>query len=89
MNNYAFTKGDENAAGGGTVAAPMHGNLLKIFVSAGDEVKQGQPLVVMEAMKMEHQLKAQIDGKVHAIHAVVGNQVAAGSVLIEITELAN
>ena len=83
-NQLAFTKGDEEAGGSGAVTAPMHGNMLEIMVAVGERVEPGQGLAIMEAMKMEHRLKAQIAGEVVAIHATAGSQVAAGAVVLEI-----
>ena len=83
-NQLAFTKGDESAGGSGTVLAPMHGNLLAITVAVGDSVEAGQDVAVMEAMKMEHRLSAQVAGEVVAIHAAEGDQIATGSVVLEI-----
>ena len=83
-NQLAFTKGEEEEGGSGTVTAPMHGNVLEIMVAVGDRVEQGQDLAVMEAMKMEHRLSAQVAGEVVSIHVSVGEQVAAGVVVLEI-----
>jgi len=85
-NQLAFTRGDEEAAGSGTVTAPMHGNVLDIMVDVGDRVEPGRELAVMEAMKMEHRLCAEVEGEVSAIHATVGQQLAAGTVVLEISE---
>jgi geranyl-CoA carboxylase alpha subunit len=84
-NQLAFTKGDEEEGGSGTITAPMHGNVLEIMVVVGDRVEPGQDLAVMEAMKMEHRLSAQVAGEVAAVHISVGEQVAAGVVVLEIT----
>ncbi len=83
-NELAFTRGDESSAGSGSVAAPMHGNVLQVMVAVGDQVEVGQELAVMEAMKMEHRLVAAIDGEVSGVFAAAGDQVAAGAVLLEI-----
>ena len=48
----------------GSLTAPMPGNVLRVLVAAGDAVVAGQPLVVVEAMKMEHQINAPADGVV-------------------------
>ncbi len=85
-NALAFTKGDEDAEAGGAVVAPMHGNVLEVLVSVGDQVEEGQRLAVMEAMKMEHQLFAGIAGKVTAVNVKAGDQVASGAVFIDIEE---
>jgi geranyl-CoA carboxylase alpha subunit len=82
----ATDAGVGGAAGSGTVHAPMHGNLLSLAVAEGDEVAEGQLLAVMEAMKMEHRLLAEIAGKVVSLHVAVGQQVAAGAVLLEIAD---
>ena len=86
-NELAFTKGDEGAEGSGTVTAPMHGNVLELMVAVGDAVEIGDDLAVMEAMKMEHRLTAAVAGEITAVHAVVGEQVAAGAVVLEIAEI--
>jgi 3-methylcrotonyl-CoA carboxylase alpha subunit len=63
----------------------MPGKVVKVFVVAGDAVTAGQPLVVVEAMKMETTLSAEIDGTVKAVNANAGDTVDAGAVLVEIT----
>ena len=83
-NQLFFTKGDTDAEGSGSVQAPMHGSLLSLSVSVGQQVEEGQLLAVMEAMKMEHRLLAQVAGEVTAVYATVGEQVSAGSVILEI-----
>jgi len=75
----------KGVAGGGSVTAPMHGNLLRLLVKEGDRVGAGDELAVVEAMKMEHRLQAAVAGTVGAVHARAGDQVAAGALLIEIT----
>ncbi|WP_298442138.1 acetyl-CoA carboxylase biotin carboxylase subunit [uncultured Ferrimonas sp.] len=67
-----------------TLLAPMHGTLLALMVAEGDSIRAGQTLAVMEAMKMEHSIKAAIDGTVAQVHAKPNQQLAAGSVLIEL-----
>jgi 3-methylcrotonyl-CoA carboxylase alpha subunit len=64
--------------------SPMPGKVLKVMVSAGDEVKNGQPLVIVEAMKMEFTVKAPHDGKVEKVRYTVGDQVAVGDILVEL-----
>lgn len=75
---------DAEAAGGGQVAAPMHGMILEFRVAVGDTVSRGQSLLVLEAMKMQHEVQADIDGQIQAIHFAAGDQVAADEVLLEI-----
>ena len=60
----------------GEILAPMHGKVLSIDVKAGDRVKKGQVLAVIEAMKMEHALIAPMDGEVAEISVAIGDQVS-------------
>ncbi len=83
-NSIAFAASAEEAAGGGRVVAPMHGSLLEVFVKPGDEVEVGTRLAVLEAMKMQHDILAEIDGTVQEVTAVAGTQVAADELLVEI-----
>jgi len=71
-----FPEVDAEASRGG-LRAPMTGKVQRILVAAGDEVSAGQPLVVLEAMKMEHTLEASTDGVVAEVLAVVGEVVDA------------
>jgi 3-methylcrotonyl-CoA carboxylase alpha subunit len=66
--------------------APMPGVVLKILAKPGDVVKKGAPLVVLEAMKMEHQILAPFDGTVSAVKCVEGEMVQPGVELVEITK---
>ena len=65
-NLLATPKQAVDAASGGHVRAPMHGKLLRLSVAAGDDVRPGQALAVIEAMKMEHEIEAAIAGRVAA-----------------------
>ncbi|MDG1782198.1 MAG: biotin carboxylase N-terminal domain-containing protein [Porticoccaceae bacterium] len=76
----------DDAEGGGRVIAPMHGLLLEVMVSPGDNVVKGQTLAVLEAMKMHYEILAELDGTVEEVSAVAGSQVAVDDVLIEIKE---
>jgi acetyl/propionyl-CoA carboxylase alpha subunit len=69
-----------------SMAAPMPGLVLKISVAPGDEVHKGDPLVVLEAMKMEHQIVAARDGRVAAVHCSVGELVQPGFDLVTLEE---
>jgi biotin carboxyl carrier protein len=69
------------AASDGSLRAPMPGKIVATPVKAGDAVTRGQPVVVLEAMKMEHALVAPFDGKVGEISVNVGDQVSADTVL--------
>lgn len=85
-NAFAVTLSAEDMAGAGAVIAPMHGALLEIFVRRGDAVIKGTRLAILEAMKMQHEILAEIDGTVTAIHVEAGTQIAADTVMIEIEE---
>ena len=65
-----------------TVSAPMPGKVVKVFVKAGDEVKEGQGLVVIEAMKMENELRAPHDATVAVLHVSEGAAVENGAKLV-------
>jgi 3-methylcrotonyl-CoA carboxylase alpha subunit len=69
-------------AGGGTLAAPMPGKIVAVMVKPGQKVDKGTPLVVLEAMKMEHTITAPADGVVKEIHYAPGEQVLEGAELI-------
>ncbi len=64
--------------------APMHGRVTEIRVAAGEPVRAGDVVAVVEAMKMEHQLRSPRAGTVLAVHASVGDQVAARQRLVEL-----
>ncbi len=70
-------------AGAGPVA-PMPGKVFKLLVSPGDMVERGQTLVVLEAMKMEHPIKADKDGKVRKLACKEGDMVQGGALLVEL-----
>ncbi|CAA6605850.1 Acetyl-/propionyl-coenzyme A carboxylase alpha chain (Includes: Biotin carboxylase; Biotin carboxyl carrier protein) [Rhodospirillaceae bacterium LM-1] len=69
-------------AQGGSLTAPMPGKVTAVHVKPGDAVLLGQPLMILEAMKMEHTIKAPIDGVVAAVHFAPGDQASDGDVLI-------
>ncbi len=72
------------AQGPAPVVAPMPGLIVRLHVQVGDQVEADQPVVVMEAMKMENELRAKAAGKVKAIHAEPGKAVEKGTVLVEL-----
>jgi biotin carboxyl carrier protein len=67
-----------------TVAAPMPGKVVRVLVRVGDEVAAGQGLLVVEAMKMQNEMKAPRAGKVLSLSAAEGGTVAAGEALATI-----
>jgi len=70
------------AAGVGRLTAPMPGKITQVLVAAGDTVKRGAPLLVVEAMKMEHTITAPIDGMIDRVRYAVGDLVEDGAELI-------
>ena len=71
---------------GGRLTAPMPGRVIQLLVAPGDTVRQGQPMMVIEAMKMEHTIAAPRDGIVSAVHYAAGDPVEEGAELIALTE---
>jgi acetyl/propionyl-CoA carboxylase alpha subunit len=76
------TGGSEQSA----VVAPMPGTVIRVLVEPGDEVAIRQPLVVLEAMKMETPLTSPYAATVRAVHVSEGDRVAGGAVLVELDE---
>lgn len=77
-----FASGETNAAGG--LNAPMPGKIIALHVKAGQQIKKGDALIVMEAMKMEHVVFAPSEGVVKEVFFSVGDQVSEGLPLIEL-----
>lgn len=71
----------------GRVEAPMPGKVLELRVKVGDEVERGEVLLVLEAMKMEHQITSPLSGVVTSLQAEEGSSVELGDLLAEITPL--
>ena len=65
------------------VLAPMPGLIIRLMCEPGDEIKKGQPLLVMEAMKMENDIKSPVSGKIKSIDVVKGGSVDKGQLLVE------
>jgi 3-methylcrotonyl-CoA carboxylase alpha subunit len=80
LNRLALSEREVDAHAG--LLAPMPGTIIALAVTAGAEVEKGAPLLVMEAMKMEHTLRAPGPGRVLAFHHKVGDQVREGAELI-------
>lgn len=71
-------------SGGETVEAPMPGNIVDVKVKAGDQIKKGQVLVILEAMKMENEIVSPVDGRVASVGVSKGQAVNPGEVLVKI-----
>lgn len=72
------------AAGANSVTAPLPGSVTVVNVKAGDAVKAGQTLVIIEAMKMENEVLAPADGTVAAVHVSAGQAVQQGDALLDL-----
>ncbi len=72
-------------AGEKLLKSPMPGRVLKLLVTEGDEVEVGQPLLVVEAMKMENEVKSKAKGKVVAIHVAAGATVEGNAKLVTLS----
>jgi geranyl-CoA carboxylase alpha subunit len=77
----------EEKSGDGKVRASMNGRVVAVLVATGDGVAMGQPMIVIEAMKMEHVHRAPFAGKVTSVQVGVGDQVATRRAIAEITTL--
>ena len=80
--NDPMAHAGEAESAGGRLTAPMPGKVVAVLASSGKEVKKGEPLVIMEAMKMEHTISAPSDGLVEEVLYQVGDQVADGAPLL-------
>ena len=72
--------------GSSSISAPMPGTVIRVLVAPGDRVEPRQPLVVLEAMKMETPLNAPYAAEVEAVHVAEGDRVAGGAVLVELKD---
>ena len=74
-------RGGGRAVDPGQIASPMPGKVIKTYALPGEAVPAGQPIVTLEAMKMEYSLKAQADGVLKELKCKAGDQVALGQIL--------
>jgi acetyl/propionyl-CoA carboxylase alpha subunit len=87
---YEFTlntgerSADEAAAGDDAILSPMPGKIVSVAAKAGAKLKKGDPILVLEAMKMEHTLVAPFDGKLAELNAKAGAQVSEGVLLAKL-----
>lgn len=84
LERFGMEAGD--SAADREVRAPMPGLVLRLLVEPGDTVEAGQGVVVLEAMKMENELKAPAAGTVAAVHASAGDAVGKNDLLVELAE---
>ncbi len=72
------------AVGSGSVAAPMPGTILKVLKATGDSVKAGEVVLILEAMKMENEITAPVDGTIESLSLTEGSTVAGGDLLFDV-----
>ncbi|SDK87870.1 biotin/lipoyl-containing protein [Natronincola ferrireducens] len=72
------------ATGATTIEAPLPGNVWKVLVKEGQEVKEGDVLIILEAMKMENEIYAPANGTIAAVHVAEGASVNGGDVLVSL-----
>ena len=77
--------GGEQSTGSGEIVSSMHGLLLDVLVAPGDRVRQDDTLAIVEAMKMQLEIKSDVNGTVSQIAGIAGEQIAAGELILEIT----
>lgn len=73
-----------SVSGGTNVTSPMPGTILKVLVKVGDTVEENQPVIVLEAMKMENDIPAPVSGKVVSVETKQGDSVESGQTLLVI-----
>lgn len=82
----ASTVNNNDVASNGIVVSPMPGTVVKVTAAQGDKVEAGQPVLVLEAMKMENEITAPKSGVISAMNVGEGQTVAGGEALFEIGE---
>ena len=82
--SIAATGSTAAAAGARILTAPLAGVIVRVLAAEGDDVAAGQPLVLIEAMKMEHSVEAPVAGRVARLARVAGDRVQAGDLLVEL-----
>ncbi len=76
----------EQSLGAGAILSPMPGKVFKVLKEEGEKVRLGEPILILEAMKMEHTLYANTDGIIEKIYYKEGEQVAGSEVLCSVSE---
>jgi 3-methylcrotonyl-CoA carboxylase alpha subunit len=81
---YDPVQSGERERHGGGLVSPMPGQVLQVMVAVGAAVRRGQPLMIVEAMKMEHTILAPADGVVETVHFSAGERVSEGDQLLKL-----
>lgn len=84
LHLHTQEEGDDAGAGGGRITTPMPGRIVNIMVKKGEAVEKGQPLLIMESMKVEITIRAGVAGVVEELPVAVNDQVADGALLAHI-----
>lgn len=84
IGSVAGKKMKKSGAHAGGLTSPMPGKIFKVLKEAGSDVKKGEPILILEAMKMEHSIRSDKDGKVKKINYKVGELVQGGVTLAEV-----
>jgi len=82
LSKFGFASTEDDKIG--EIHASIPGLITKLFVKAGDKIKEGHPLCILEAMKMENEINAPMDGVIKSIHVIEGNSVEKGNIIMEI-----
>jgi 3-methylcrotonyl-CoA carboxylase alpha subunit len=84
LHLHTQEEGEDSGAGGGRITTPMPGRIVSILVKKGQAVEKGQPLLIMESMKVEITIRAGLAGVVEDLPVGVNDQVADGALLAHI-----
>ncbi|MFM9874662.1 MAG: acetyl-CoA carboxylase biotin carboxyl carrier protein subunit [Fimbriimonadaceae bacterium] len=84
VEKYSASRSRAGVAGSGEGRAPMPGQIVEVLVADGDEVAEGQTLIILEAMKMQQPIKADFAGIVSGLNVNVGDQVNDGQLLVQV-----
>lgn len=84
---HSADEGEDSGDSSGRITTTMPGRIVSVLVKKGQKVEKGQPLIIMESMKVEITIRAGIDGKIDALPVAVNDQVADGTLLVDITPL--
>ena len=87
IDQTSIMRGSEQTVGGGVIVSNMHGLLLDVLVSQGEEVRLDDTVAIVEAMKMQLEIKSDVNGIVTNIQGTPGGQIAAGELILEITPI--
>ena len=85
--NFGFLPQSTNESASGSLISKIPGKIIKVLVKSGQKVTKGEGLILLEAMKMENEIKAQEDGIVKEVHVNEGQNVESGLLLISMEEV--